>query len=136
MTYRTNHLSEHNMARLTGLAVGVLLAVMTTGAALAEWSGAAKPGVAKTAVLTGNAAGKGSSLTGLTGTKGLPVAQHPEKPKPAIGLSGAAKPGVAKTAALTGNAASKGSSLTGLPFRLIHGLETNCNPRPSIPGTA
>jgi hypothetical protein len=101
------------MARLTGLAVGVLLAVMTTGAALAQWSGGTKPGTAKTAVLTGNAARKGSSLTGLTGTKGLPVAQRPVNPKPALGFSGAAKPGIAKTAALTGNAAGKGPGLAG-----------------------
>jgi hypothetical protein len=69
------------MARLTGLTVGVLLTVMTTGAALAEWSGAAKPGAAKTTGLTGNAAGKGSSLTGLSGTKGVP-AVHLVTPKP------------------------------------------------------
>jgi hypothetical protein len=74
-------LSEHNMARLTGLALGVLLAVVTNGAALAEWSGAPKPGAANTAHLTGNAARSGSSLTGLTGTKAGPVLSHPDKPK-------------------------------------------------------
>jgi hypothetical protein len=74
-------LSEHDMARLTGLALGVLLAVVMTGAALAEWSGAPRPGAANTAHVTGNAARSGSSLTGLTGTKVGPVLSHPEKPK-------------------------------------------------------
>jgi hypothetical protein len=69
------------MARLTGFALAVLLAVMTTGAALAEWSGAPKPGAANTAHLTGNASRNGSSLTGLTGTRAAPVLPHQEKPK-------------------------------------------------------
>ena len=69
------------MARLTGFALGVMLAVVTTGAAFAEWSGAPKPGAANTARLTGNAARSGSSLTGLTGTKAAPGLPHQEKPK-------------------------------------------------------
>jgi hypothetical protein len=72
---------EHNMARLTGFALGVMFAVVTTGAALAEWSGAPRPGAANTAHLTGSAARNGSSLTGLTGTKAAPVLPHQEKPK-------------------------------------------------------
>jgi hypothetical protein len=72
------------MTRLTGFALGALLAVVTTGAALAEWSGAPKPGVANTARLTGNAAHNGSSLTGLSGTKASPITPHPEKPKPVV----------------------------------------------------
>ncbi|HJZ22304.1 MAG TPA: hypothetical protein VJ226_15170 [Bradyrhizobium sp.] len=74
-------LRDDNMARLTGFALGVLLAVMTTGAALAEWSGAPKPGAANTAHLTGNAAHPGSSLTGLSGTKAGPVLPHQQNPK-------------------------------------------------------
>jgi hypothetical protein len=72
---------EHDMARLTVFTLAVLLAAMTTGAALAEWSGAPKPGTANTAHLTGNAAHSGSSLTGLTGTKGGPILPHQQTPK-------------------------------------------------------
>ncbi len=70
------------MTRLTGFALGILLAVMMSGAALAQWSGATKPGAANTAAVSGNtAAGKRSSLTGLGGTKAVPPSQHLEKPK-------------------------------------------------------
>jgi len=73
------------MARLTRFALAILLAVMTSGVALAEWSGATKPGTANTAAVTGNAAaGKRSSLTGLGGTKSAPLSQHQEKPKPTV----------------------------------------------------